>query len=173
MRPRRHKPAILVDHSISYQTLPSPDNHGKTSQSRTSPDVIGHKSHGRVVANVSAVPRNRDETTADIIGNAGEANSPNADEIPSESQFEIIRLRRRVEELECLARDKDRRVVAGIAMLEDELAMYRSLLHNHIAETHDGIRRRIIRIESTLDTLKEKGSKFYPPLEIPKRWRKK
>lgn len=47
------------------------------------------------------------------------------------------------------------------------------LLHDHVSETHDGIMRRTIRIDSTLATLEEKGSKFYPPLEIPQRRRKK
>jgi hypothetical protein len=56
-------------------------------------------------------------------------------------------------------------------MLEDELQMWRSFMHEHVAETHDGIRRRVLRIESTLMTLKESGG---PALlvEIPERWRK-
>lgn len=108
----------------------------------------------------------------DFISNAGALNTPNDKEIPTSYEFEILRLRRRIDELECIVRDKNRRVVAAIGMLEDEVVMYRTLLHDHIAETHDGVQRRMIRIESTLDTLKEKGSKFYPPLPIPKRWQK-
>src|SRR5690242_20002933 len=75
----------------------------------------------------------------DIIGNAGVLDSPDDSHIPNRYEFEIIRLRRRVEELECIVRDRDSRVVSAIAMLEDELVMYRTLLHAHIAETHDGI----------------------------------
>jgi len=108
----------------------------------------------------------------DFISNAGALNTPNDKEIPTSYEFEILRLRRRIDELECIVRDKNRRVVAAIGMLEDEVVMYRTLLHDHIAETHDGVQRRMIRIESTLDTLKEKGSKFYLPLPIPKRWQK-
>ena len=108
----------------------------------------------------------------DFISNAGTLNTPDDQDIPTGYELEIFRLRRRVDELECIVRDKNRRVVAAIGMLEDEVVMYRTLLHDHIAETHDGVQRRMIRIESTLDTLKEKGSKFYPPLPIPKRWQK-
>jgi len=127
---------------------------------------------GVALAKLASVTRKSDETKVDMIANAGELNTPGADEIPNDYQFEIIRLRHRVDELECLVRDRDRRIVVAIAMLEDEMVMYRALLHNHITETHDGIMRRVIRIESSLDTLKEKGSKVYPPLPIPKRWRK-
>lgn len=173
MKPRRRKSAILLDQDISYQTLSSCENNGANGQAQPAPDIIGHKLHGRMVANVRHVPHNPDKTTADMIANAGELRSSSADQVPNDYQFEIIRLRRRVDELECLVRDRDRRVVAAITMLEDELAMYRTLLHDHVSETHDGIMRRTIRIDSTLATLKEKGSKFYPPLEIPQCWRKK
>jgi len=127
---------------------------------------------GALIAKSKGVSDSRDKTPPDMIANAGALKSFGDDEIPNDYQFEIIRLRRRVDELEYLIRDRDRRVVAAITMLEDELAMYRALMHDHIAETHDGIRRRTLRIEATLNTLKEKGSKLYPPLEIPKRWRK-
>ena len=127
---------------------------------------------GGLIAKSLSVPHNSDATTPGMIANAGELKSADAGDIPNDYQFEIMRLRRRVDELECIVRDRDRRVVAGIAMLEDELAMYRTLLHEHIAETHDGIMRRIIRIESALATLKAKGSTYYPPLPIPKRWQK-
>jgi len=36
----------------------------------------------------------------------------------------------------------------------------------------DGIRRRIVRIESALMTLKDSGSHFLLPLQLPERWRK-
>ena len=172
MKPRRRKPAIFLDRSISYQTLPSPENRGTTGQMGPSPNIIGHKLRGALLAKSEGVSDSRDKTPADMIANAGALKAFSDEEIPNDYQFEIIRLRRRVEELECLIRDRDRRVVAAITMLEDELAMYRALMHDHIAETHDGIRRRTLRIEATLNTLKEKGSKLYPPLEIPKRWRK-
>jgi len=31
-------------------------------------------------------------------------------------------------------------------------------MHEHVAETHDGIRRRVLRIESTLMTLTQSGA---------------
>ena len=173
MKPQRRKSAILRDQFISYQTLPSCENNGANNQGSPPPDIIGHKLHGRALANVPGVPRHRGSDTVDMIANAGVENAPDADQIPNDYQFEIIRLRRRVDQLECIVRDRDSRVVTAIAMLEDELVMYRTLLHDHVAETHDGIKRRVIRIETTLQTLKAKGSKFYPPLDIPERWQKK
>jgi len=128
---------------------------------------------GVAVAKSKGVPRQPGSDTIDMISNAGVLDTPNAEQIPNNYQFEIIRLRRRVDELECIVRDRDSRVVSAIAMLEDELAMYRTLLHDHVAETHDGIKRRVLSLESTLETLKAKGSKFYPALEIPERFRKK
>ena len=131
------------------------------------------RSLGFPVAQHKVVPRHRGSDTVDMIANAGVENASDADQIPNDYQFEIIRLRRRVDELECIVRNRDSRVVAAIAMFEDDLVMYRTLLHDHVAETHDGIKRRVIRIETTLQTLKAKGSKFYPPLDIPERWQKK
>src|SRR5678816_504899 len=120
---------------------------------------------GVAVAKSKVVPRQPGSDSVDMISNAGVTNTPDADQIPNDYQFEIIRLRRRVDELECIVRDRDSRVVSAIAMLEDELTMYHTLLHDHVAETHDGIKRRTLSLESTLETLKAKGSKFYPPLE--------
>lgn len=105
-----------------------------------------------------------------IISNAGSLIIP--DGIPNEYEFEILRLRRRVESLECSVRDRDERNVRAIAMLEDELQMWHSFFNDHVAETHDGIRRRILRIESALMTLKTVTSRIVTPLEIPERWRK-
>src|SRR6478736_409431 len=64
----------------------------------------------------------------DILCKPSEAIPNNSNDF----QFEIIRLRRRVDELECIVRDRDSRVITAIAMLEDELVMYRSLLHDHV-----------------------------------------
>ena len=45
-------------------------------------------------------------------------------------------------------------------------------MRDDVAETFDGIRRRIVRIESALMTLKDSGSHFLLPLQLPERWRK-
>ena len=131
------------------------------------------KSAGAAIAPPPYVRPKPEQQELNFISNAGALNTSDDKEIPSGYEFEILRLRRRVDELECIVRDRDRRIVSAIAMLEDELMMYRTLLHAHVAETHDGVQRRTLQIESTLDTLKEKGSKFYPPLPIPKHWQKK
>jgi len=172
MKPTRRKSAILLDQDISYQTLPSYENNGANGQEKPAPDIIGHKLSGVAIAQPTRMQPKPKQQELDFISNAGALNTPDDKDIPTGYEFEILRLRRRIDELECIVRDKNRRVVAAIGMLEDEVVMYRTLLHDHIAETHDGVQRRMIRIESTLDTLKEKGSKFYLPLPIPKRWQK-
>jgi len=173
MKQRRRKSAILLDQDISYQTLPSYENSGANDQQDTTPDIIRHKLRGAAIAPPPYVRPKPEQQELNFISNAGALNTPDDKEISSGYEFEILRLRRRINELECIVRDRDRRIVSAIAMLEDELMMYRTLLHAHVAETHDGVQRRTLRIESTLDTLKEKGSKFYPPLPIPKHWQKK
>ena len=126
---------------------------------------------GPVVAHSSIVPRKSRPASvsknANLIANAPAIEIPAETNIPNEYEFEIIRLRRRVEELECIVRDRDRRVVVAIATLESELRMWRTLVHDHVTETHDGVMRRIFKIESTLETLKAIESFFYPPMEIP------
>lgn len=92
-------------------------------------------------------------------------------DLPNEYEFEILRLRRRVNTLECTVRDRDERTVAAIAMLEDEMVFWRSYLHDHIDPTYGDIKRRVIRIESTLGRLREKGSRIYPALQTT--WAKK
>ena len=69
--------------------------------------------------------------------------------------------------LESIVREKNERNVSAITMLEDELQMWRSFMHEHVAETHDGVRRRILRIESTLMILKELNH-----IEISERYEK-
>jgi len=113
-----------------------------------------------------------DKAKTALISNSGSLIIPNDSGIPNEYEFEILRLRRRVESLECSVRDRDERNVRAIATLEDELQMWRTLMHAHVEETHDGIRRRILRIESTLMTLKASDSRILSQLEIPDRWRK-
>lgn len=115
----------------------------------------------------------KDTDTVDLISNAGVLTIPDDKDVPNEYEFEILRLRRRVEELECTVRDRDARNVRAIAMLEDELQMFRSYLHDHVGETQSGIHRRVVRLESTLMTLRGKGSQFAPPLEIKESWKNK
>jgi len=168
---------------VNLDRLPGVDNDKNSDkfQQVTAPSVSGQQTSevpglrqsGVNVAESRGMQPKSGRNAVDMIANAGELNSPDDDQIPNTYQFEIIRLRRRLDELECIVRDRDSRVASAIAMLEDELVMYRTLMHDHIAETHDGVTRRVLRIQSTLDTLREKGSKFYPPLEMPDRWRKK
>jgi len=106
------------------------------------------------------------------ISNAGSLIVPDDIGIPNEYEFEILRLRRRIESLESSIRARDERNVHGILMLEDELQMWRTFMRDDVAETFDGIRRRIVRIESALMTLKDSGSHFLLPLQLPERWRK-
>jgi len=88
-------------------------------------------------------------------------------------KLEIYRSRRRIEELECLARDKDERISRAIAMLEDCALMWRRVLHDDVKETYGGIRRRMIKIDSALSYLKDLQPHVFPRLEIPDRWKKK
>ena len=113
-----------------------------------------------------------DKTKTISISNAGALTIPDENAIPNEYEFEILRLRRRVEELETAVRNRDERNIRAMTMLEDELQMWRTFIHDHVAETHDGIRRRILRIDSTLMTLREGGSRIVSHSEIPEHWRK-
>lgn len=114
----------------------------------------------------------KDTDTVELISNAGVLSIPDESALPNEYEFEILRLRRRIEELEGTVRDRDERNVRAIGMLEDELQMWRTFLHDHVGETYSGVQRRIIRIESTLMTLREKGSQFYPEIKTPEGWSK-
>jgi len=134
------------------------------------------RGHGPAVAKsrgatMGRTPR-KDSAPVDVIANAGVITVPEK-EVPNEYEFEILRLRRRVEELECIVRDRDERNVRAISMLEDELQMWRTFLHAHVKETYNGIQRRIVRIESTLMTLREKENRFAPSLPIPESWKKR
>ena len=143
--------ASSVDLTISYQTLPSPEELGRNTQPPPGPDIIRRKPGPHIASSDEAMP-------VDLISNAGLLVIPDESTIPNEYEFEILRLRRRVESLECVVREKNARNVHAITMLEDELQMWRMFMHEHIAETHDGIRRRVLRIESTLMTLRESGA---------------
>lgn len=105
-----------------------------------------------------------------IIGNAGALTIPEG--IPTEYEFEILRLRRRIESLECSVRERDERNLRAIIMLEDELQMWRTFFHDHVSETHDGISRRIVRLNATLMTLRDDNQSF-SAVQISKRWRKR
>ncbi len=142
--------APSVDQTISYQTLPSTEELGRNSQPPPGLDIIGRQPGPRIASSDTTMP-------VDLIRNAGAIIVPDEGTIPNEYEFEILRLRRRVDSLEDAVRGKNERNLHAIAMLEDELQMWRSFMHEHVAETHDGIRRRILRIESTLMTLKESG----------------
>lgn len=140
-----------VDQTISYQTLPSPEELGRNTQTPPGRDIIGRKPGPRIASSDEPMP-------IDLIRNAGVLVIPDESTIPNEYEFEILRLRRRVDSLEDAVREKNERNVHAITMLEDELQMWLSFMHEHVAETHDGIRRRVLRIEATLMKLKESGS---------------
>jgi hypothetical protein len=130
--------------------LPSSEELGRNTQTPPGLDIIGRKPGPRIASTDEAMP-------VDLISNAGVLIVPDESAIPNEYEFEILRLRRRVDSLEDTVREKNERNVHAITMLEDELQMWRCFLHEHVAETHDGIRRRVLRIESTLMILKESG----------------
>lgn len=114
-----------------------------------------------------------DDEAVILISNSAVIDAPEEKELPDRYQFELIRLRQRIAELECIVRDRDDRIVKALAAIEDELSFWRSWLHDHIGETMAGISRRVGRLESSLEYLKQKGSRFYPPLEVPAAWKKK
>ena len=179
MERKRAKYAKSLKQSISYQTLPSNEDHARKAQESTSRNIIRHQRTGPglavpgpIVPHKAAAAERQDNEPVDIIGNAGVLHIPDEITVPNEYEFEILRLRRRVEELECTVKDRDERNVRAIAMLEDEAQMWRTLMHDHVSETHGGIQQRVIRIESTLLTLKEKGSRIYPPLVVTETWQK-
>ncbi len=153
----------LVDDNIFYQTLPSSEELGRNTQVESHQEIIRRNDTGTHVAQSPPMDT--------PMRNAGSITIPDDTGIPNEYEFEILRLRRRVESLECSIKDRDERNVQAIAMLEDELQMWRTFFNDHVAETHDGIRRRILRIESALMTLKAVTSRIVSPLEIPERWR--
>jgi hypothetical protein len=93
------KSAKSLRRTISYQTLPSTEKADRKNHVRSSPDIISHNSGPPL-----ALP-----PPATVASTSG---------IPNEYEFEILRLRRRVESLECTVRDRDERNVAAIAMLE-------------------------------------------------------
>lgn len=107
------------------------------------------------------------------ISNAPVVTAPADSEVPDRHEFEVMRQRRRVLELECIVRDRDDRIVKAIGMIEDELAFWRTYLHDHVGETMAGISRRVGRLESARDYMTVKGSRYYPPLEMPEGWKKK
>ena len=138
--------------------------HGKYQRSR----LHGSGPHH---ANFREVFR-KDDDEISPIGNVPVIGPPN-DAVPDHYKLELYRLRRRVTELECVVRDKNDRIVRAIKTLEHELSMWRQLLHDDVKETFDGVRKRTIGIEATLLRLKDKGSRFAPPLEMPAKWKKK
>jgi hypothetical protein len=118
------------------------------------------------------VPMARDDTTVNPIANAPRIEAPVDSSVPNEYQFEIYRLRRRVDELECIVKDRDERLVRAISIIEDELQFWRTGLHQHVWETTGAVTRRVLRLESVMSYIKEAGAHFWPALDIPERWRK-
>lgn len=106
------------------------------------------------------------------ISNAPGVESLDEPAFPDKFQLAIRRANRRIAELECVVRDRDERVSTALAMLNDEMVFWRTFLHDHIGETMGGILRRVLRIETTISRLVEKGSRYSPPLDIPEQWKK-
>lgn len=177
--PRLPKSAKSLDQYISYQTLPSPRKHGKNAKVMPHREIIGHCENGPDIAPALRVRNTKPQGTladsdepAHLISNAGVIEIPDERDLPNEYEFEILRLRRRAQELECTVRDKDERIVRAIGMLEDELQMYRTYLHERVGETHGGIMRRVLRLEATLNFLKDPNARVYPDLSVRDSWKK-
>lgn len=137
--------------------LPTVDN--------TAPDY-----QGTPVADRNGVGQKSDSAPLDLISNIGVIESPDAFEIPNDYQFEIMRLRRRIESLEDAVRERDARIVKGVAIIDDEITMWRTFLHAHVAETHDGITRRLSRLESVRDQMQARSSNQPVGKPFKKRW---
>jgi hypothetical protein len=112
--------------------------------------------------------RHEKDAAADIIANAPVLEEP--PDLPNEYHFEILRLRRRVVELECIVKDRDERIVRALSMIEDELQFWRSFLHQHIQATMREIQARVLRLDTVVAYLKDTGAHFWPPLDTPARW---
>lgn len=172
------KSAILLDRTISYQTLPSGEDPGVNAQSAQPAEIIRQNKHGATFAVSPAMDqRRRDKgvTESDAIvpiGNLPSFDSPADDAIPNDYQFEIWRLRRRVVELECELLDRVDKIRQAIEVIDGELLYWRTGLHSHVWESLGQIQRRVVRLEAALAALKAPGSKVVPPLEIPARWKK-
>lgn len=170
----RAKYAKSLDKNIAYQTLPSVENKSTNIQTKPQADIISHKPKGPPIAYPDlAVPQkfNSDEPV-NVISNAALLDIPDAKDVPTKHEFEIMRLRRRILELDAVVRDKDARIVRAIGALEDELQLWRTYLHDHVGETMGSLLRRVIRLESTADYLRDKGAHVAPSLDIPSKWAK-
>jgi len=149
--------------------------HRKTKVLPATPKTSDNSNGRSLAPTPPAMPESKSAArkgNVDLIGNAGVIEIPDDAGLPDAYEFEILRLRRRVDELECTVKDRDRRNVRAIAMLEDELQMWRTFLHDHVSESHSEIQRRVARIESTLMVLKDIGGQVYPEMQLPERWKK-
>jgi hypothetical protein len=109
---------------------------------------------------------------ANPINNAPPIQEPISNDIPTEHEFEIYRLRRRVAELESAISDRDDRIRHSLASLEDELLFWRTFMLDKVGETLGQLHRRIGRLESSLAFIKDIQPHIYPPLQIPAQWKK-
>jgi hypothetical protein len=160
--------SLFLKEKIGYDLLCNPKSQiPNNNNDIPKSDKTANKLPGSVLA--VQPPRTMASTP---ISNAGSIIIPDENDIPNEYEFEILRLRRRIDELETAVRNRDERNLRAITMLEDELQMWNTFMHDHVEETHDGIRRRILRLDSTLMTLRENNSRFLSPLDLPERWRK-
>lgn len=123
----------------------------------------------RLAGSISAVQK--DTEPVHLVGNAAKVEVIDRLDFPDRFQLEVYSLRRRVEELQGIILDKNDRLSKAIAMLEDEALMWRTVMYDHVDETYGKIKRRMIRIDSTLATLKDIQPRHYPPLEIPDSWK--
>jgi hypothetical protein len=114
-----------------------------------------------------------DEIVVNPIANAPEIQTPVDCQIPDNYEFEIFRLRRRVEELECAVRDRDDRIRRALGTLDDQLLFWHTLMSDKVGETMGQLNRRIIRLESTLAFIKDIQPHIVPRLETPAHWKKK
>src|SRR5690349_10549727 len=92
----RRKSAILLDKNISYQTLLSTEELGTNPQCQKTSDIIRHKPGSNIADPSHSMAERPDSEVAPLMANAAVLEVPPDSGIPTEHEFEIYRLRRRV-----------------------------------------------------------------------------
>lgn len=166
---------LKVDRFISYQSLDTPAKSTPCTPKLTEAPLTGLKSPGTPPAlqpRTMAQNPTRDGRALVPIANAIDIPRPDDAGIPNEYEFELMRLRRRVAELESAVTDRDDKLRQALHVLDDELVFWHTGLNNHVWESMGGLLRRVGRLESALAYIKEQNSRFYPSMELPDAWRK-
>ena len=114
----------------------------------------------------------RDDIALNPIANAPRIQTSVDDAIPDNYQFEILRLQRRIAELEAIVHDKNDRQRRALAMFEDELLFWHTFMNDHMGETMGQLQQRIGRLEAALAHIKDIQPHIVPPLETHVHWKK-